>query len=298
MSPKPSFAGIYPPIATPFADDGEVSVDGLKANVARWSETALVGLIVLGSNGEFPAIDDYERDVIISTVLETARDDMRIVVGTGRESTRATIRATQRAADLGAHAAIVVHPSYYTGRMTEPILYEYYRAVSTESPIPVLVYNVPPFTGVNMPATFLARLAQLPNIVGVKDTSANIVQIADTVRLAPSDFTVLAGSASFLLASLAVGAQGGVLALANMAPEECLRMADLFIEGRIEEARAIQHRILPVNAAITSRFGAAGLKTAMDLRGYYGGIPRPPQLPLEQAQREEVRDILEDASLL
>lgn len=208
MPPKPSLAGIYPPIATPFADDGEVSVAGLKANVAKWSQTALAGLVVLGSNGEFPAIDDYERDVVISTVLESVRDDMRIVVGTGRESTRATIRTTQRAADLGAHAAIVVHPSYYTGRMTEPVLFEYYRAVSDESPIPVLVYNVPPFTGVYMSASFLARLAELPNIVGVKDTSANIVQIADTVRQTPPDFTVLAGSASFFLASLAVGAKG------------------------------------------------------------------------------------------
>ena len=298
MSDSASFAGIYSPIATPFGDDGEVSVAGLRTNVGKWNNTKLTGLVVLGSNGEFPYVDDYERDAVISTVLETAREGLKIIVGTGQESTRATIRTTKRAAELGAHAAIVVHPSYYTARMTDPVLYEYYRAVASESPIPILMYNVPPFTGVNMSALLVSRIAQIPNVAGLKDTSANIVQIADIVRLTPPTFTVLAGSASFLLASLAVGAQGGVLALANLAPDECVQMAELFRQGRIEEAREIQLRILPTNAAVTARFGAAGLKAAMEMRGYDGGFPRPPLLPLEPAEREEVRRILQAARLL
>jgi 4-hydroxy-2-oxoglutarate aldolase len=298
MSTQPAFAGIYPPIATPFNEDGEISVAGLKANVARWNDSQLTGLIVLGSNGEFPYIDDDERDLIISTVVESAREGLRIIVGTGHESTRATIRATRRAADLGAHAAIVVHPSYYTGRMTDTVLYEHYRAVAEASPLPVLMYNVPGFTGVNMSAALVARLAQVPNLAGIKDTSGNIVQIADIVRQTPPTFTTLAGSASFLLASLAVGAQGGILALANLAPDECVQMAELFHAGRLEEARALQHRILPTNAAITSRYGAAGLKHAMALRGYYGGLPRPPLLPLTEAEKADVERILREAQLL
>ena len=298
MSPNALYAGIYPPIATPFDEAGEVSVEGLRANVERWNRSGLRGLVVLGSNGEFPYLDDYERDTIVSTVLEQARDDLVIVVGTGRESTRATIRTCQRAAELGADVAIVVHPSYYTGRMTDDVLYAHYVAVAAESPIPVMLYNVPPFTGVNMSAALVVRLAQVPNIVGLKDTSANIVQIADIVSRTPPEFTTLAGSASFLLASLAVGAQGGILALANIAPDECVELYRHFQEGRLDEARAIQHRILATNAAITGRFGAAGLKWAMELRGFYGGLPRRPLLPLDAAPKAEIEEILREASLL
>ncbi len=292
------FAGVYPPIATPFDEQGGISVEGLKHNLARWNQTDLTGLVVLGSNGEFPLIDDDERDVIIRTVREHAREGLRIIVGTGRESTRATIRTTQRAADLGADAAIVVHPSYYTGAMTDAVLYEYYRCVAAASPIPILLYNVPPYTGVNLSATLVARLAELDHVVGVKDTSANIVQIADIVRLTRDSFTTLAGSASFLLASLAVGAHGGILALANMAPEACIDLVRRFEAGDLAGAQGIQRRMLPVNAAITTRFGAGGLKTAMELRGYYGGIPRPPLLPVSAAVREEIRQILLTAGLL
>ncbi|MFH1086667.1 MAG: dihydrodipicolinate synthase family protein, partial [Chloroflexota bacterium] len=214
------------------------------------------------------------------------------------ESTRATIRTTRRAAELGAHAAIVVNPSYYMAQMTDPVLYDHYVAVADASPIPVLLYNAPPFTGVNLGAALVAKLAQHPNIVGVKDTGGNIVQIADIARQTPPSFALLAGSAGFLLASLAVGAQGGIMALANLAPDECVQIQALFDAGQAAEARALQLRMLPVNAAVTSRWGQAGLKAAMDLRGYIGGDPRRPQRPLGEEQRAELKGILAKAGLL
>ena len=290
--------GVYPPIATPFDADGEVSVTGLSSNIAKLGKTGISGLVVLGSNGEFPYLDDYERDVMVETAVEVAPEHFQIIVGTGRESTRATIRTTSRAASMGASAAIVINPCYYTSRMTDQVLYDHYRAVAEESPIPILVYNAPGFTGVSISSRLVARMAELPNIVGVKDTSGNIVQIAETVSLTSNDFAVLAGSASFLLASLAVGAVGGVLALSNIAPDECVELVRLFEQGEMGEARALQHRVLPVNAAITSRFGASGLKAAMELRGYYGGLPRRPLLPLKPAEREEIMTILRDAALI
>jgi 4-hydroxy-2-oxoglutarate aldolase len=274
VTDKAAFAGIYPPIATPFGDDGEVAVAGLKTNVEKWNRTGLDGLVVLGSNGEFPYLDDYERDKIVSTVMETAAPSLKIVVGTGRESTRATIRTTKRAAEFGAHAAIVVNPCYYTGQMTDAVLYEHYKTVADESPIPLFIYNVPGFTGVNLSVGLITRLAKHPNIAAVKDTSANIVQIADVVRQTPEDFVTLAGSASFLLASLAVGAKGGILAVANLAPEECVALYRAFREGNLAEARRLHQLLMPINAAVTTRFGAAGLKEAMARRGYYGGLPR------------------------
>ena len=293
-----AFAGIYPPIATPFGDDGEVFVSGLRANVDRWSRAGLTGLVVLGSNGEFPYLDDYERDVVVGAVVESAAPELKIVVGTGRESTRAAIRSTKRAAELGAHAAIVVNPAYYTGQMTEPVLENHYRAIADASPVPVLLYNVPPFTGVNLSAGLVARLAGHPNVVGVKDTSANIVQIAEIVRQAPADFLTLAGSASFLLASLAVGAKGGILAVANLAPEECVALVAAYRAGDLTEAQRLHRMLLPVNGAVTTRFGAAGLKYAMELRGYYGGLPRLPLLPLAEDGKAEIRRILTAAGLI
>jgi 4-hydroxy-2-oxoglutarate aldolase len=293
-----AFAGIYPPIATPFHENEEIDLDALRHNVAKWGQTELSGLVVLGSNGEFPLVDDDERDAVISAVVETARPGLKVIVGTGRESTRATIRLTKRAAELGAHAAIVINPSYYKGALTEPVLYEHYRIVAGESPLPILVYNVPPYTGINLSAGLVARLAKLPNVAGVKDTSANLVQIADTVRLTPPTFATLAGSANFLLAALAVGARGGILAVANFAPELCLDLAAAFQAGKIELARSIQQKLMPVHAAVTTRFGAGGLKAAMEMRGYRGGFPRRPLPRLAAEQRDELAKILREAELI
>jgi len=293
-----AFAGIYPPIATPFDQNEDIDFGALRHNVAKWGQTGLAGLVVLGSNGEFPLVDDDERDQVISTVVECARPGLKVIVGTGRESTRATIRMTKRAAELGADAAIVINPAYYKGALTESVLYEHYKAVAEESPLPLLVYNVPPYTGINLSAGLMARLAKLPNIAGVKDTSANLVQIADTVRLTPPSFATLAGSANFLLPALAVGAQGGILAVANFAPEICLELAAAFAAGRMDDAKALQHRLMPVHAAVTTRFGAGGLKAAMEMRGYKGGFPRRPLPRLAPEQREELEKILAEAGLI
>jgi 4-hydroxy-2-oxoglutarate aldolase len=205
---------------------------------------------------------------------------------------------TKRAAELGASAAIVINPAYYKGALTEPVLYEHYKAVAEESPLPLLVYNVPPYTGINLSAGLVARLAKLPNIAGVKDTSANLVQIADTVRLTPPTFATLAGSANFLLPALAVGAAGGILAVANFAPELCLELASAFEAGDIARARSIQQKLMPVHAAVTTRFGAGGLKAAMEMRGYKGGYPRRPLPRLTAEQREELAKILREAELV
>jgi len=243
-------------------------------------------------------LEDSERDEIVAATVESARPGFKVIVGAGRESTRATIQTARRVAELGAQAVIVVNPSYYTGSMTDLVLETHYRAVADESAVPVLIYNVPGFTGVNLSAPLVARLAQHPNIVGVKDTSANIVQIAEIVRLVPPDFAVLAGSASFLLASLAVGAKGGVLAVANLAPDECVSLAEAFAARDLGEALRLQQLLLPINAAVTTRFGAAGLKAAMELRGYVGGLPRRPLLPIAEEHRAEIRRILEDSALI
>ncbi len=221
-----------------------------------------------------------------------------MIAGTGCESTRATIALTCRAAEAGADAALVVTPHYYKGRMTPDALVGHFCAVADASPIPVLLYNVPSNTGVDMDAATIARAAQHPNIVGVKDTGGNIAKMADTVRLVRPGFQVLAGSAGFFFAGLAIGAVGGVLALANIAPQQAIDIYRLFKAGRWDEAAELQRRMLPVNAAVTARFGIAGLKAALDMLGYYGGPVRPPLLAITDAERQTLRTILAEGGLL
>jgi 4-hydroxy-2-oxoglutarate aldolase len=293
-----SLSGVFPPIPTPFAGDGRVNLDALAGNLARWNTHDLSGYVVLGSNGEGVLLDPEEKGEVWDVARRNIPPGRLMIAGTGAESTRGTIALTQRAAEAGADAALVVTPHYYKPKMTPDALLGHFRAVADAAPIPIMIYNVPGFTGVNVDAATVARMAAHPNIAGIKDTSGNIVQLAETVRLAPPGFQVLAGSASFFLAGLAVGAVGGILALANVAPERALDIYRLFREGRMEEAGELQRRMIPVNAAITSRYGIAGLKAALDMLGYYGGPVRSPLLPLSDGERQAVRDILTTGGVL
>jgi len=283
--------GIYAPIPTPFVG-GEIAYGPLAENLAKWSATPLSGLVVMGSNGESVLLD--EREKVELTAFVRRHTDKKVVAGTGCESTRATVRLTKAVADVGAGAALVITPHYYKSGMKDEALKRFYTEVADHSPIPVILYNMPRNTGVNLAAVLVAELARHPNIVGVKDSSGDIVQMAEVAAAAPDGFAVFAGSGSYLLPALAVGARGGTCAVANILPEECTRIFRLFYEGRLEEARRLQHRILAVNRAVTARWGVAGLKAAMDILGWFGGEPRPPLSPLGTPEREELQRILDD----
>jgi 4-hydroxy-2-oxoglutarate aldolase len=293
-----SLRGVFPPIPTPFDAQGEVAYGALTDNLARWNQYDLAGYVVLGSNGEAVYVDPDEKVRIWQVARQAIPGGKLLIAGTGAHSTRATIALTRQAAEAGADAALVVTPHYYAGKMTADALVRHYQAVAEASPIPVLIYNVPGFTQVNMEAAAVARAAQHPNIVGIKDTAGNITQLADTIRLAPSGFQLLAGSAGFFFAGLALGAVGGILALANIAPQICLEIYRLFAVGRWDGAAELQRRMLPVNAAVTARLGIAGLKAAMDMLGYYGGPVRAPLLALVEADRQALRSILSDGGVL
>ncbi len=286
------FKGIYAPIPTPFIDE-EIAWDKLDENLKKWEESDLTGLTVLGSNGEFVFLDPEEKVQLVKFVR--AHFPRKIIAGTGCESTRATIEMTKKAADAGADCALVITPSYYRGGMTDEALKVHYTAVADASPIPVMLYNMPRNTGVNMSVPLVVELARHPNIVGIKDSSGNIVQIADMVaKTRGEDFVVFAGSGSFLLPTLLMGGVGGTLAVANVAPNEAVRIQTLFEEGRLEEARKEQARILDLNAAVTSRWGVPGLKAALDLIGYFGGKPRHPLVPLSEDKRAQLAVILRE----
>lgn len=296
--PLISLRGVYTPIVTSFNPEGDVAHDKMVANLEKWNQTGLSGYIVLGSNGEWVYLSEQERLEVLQNTRQAIPADKLMIAGTASESTRNTIALTEKAAEIGADAAIIVNPHYYKGQMTAPVLANYYRAVADASPIPILIYNLPPATGMDLAAELLADLSYHPNIVGVKDTGGNMPKMGETIRRADPAFQVLAGSANFFYPSLAMGVTGGVLALANIAPAESVALFDLFVAGEIEEGKRLHLRMLPVNLAVTSRFGISGLKAALDMVGYYGGPPRLPLLPLDEERQRELRQILQQGGLI
>lgn len=293
-----SLRGVFTPIVTSFDDAGNVAHDKMELNLEKWNQTGLRGYVVLGSNGEWVYLDEEERADVLRTARRAIPPDKLMIAGTASESTIHTIRLTEKAAEIGADVAIVVNPNYYKGQMTVPVLSRYYRDVADSSPMPILIYNLPPATGMDLAADLLVELSHHPNIIGVKDTGGNMPKMGETIRRADPSFQVLSGSANFFYPSLAIGVTGGILALANMAPDESVALLDHFNAGQIQEGRDLHLRMLPVNLAITSRFGVSGLKAALDMVGYYGGPPRLPLLPLDDARRQELQGILEAANLL
>jgi 4-hydroxy-2-oxoglutarate aldolase len=289
--------GIFPPITTPFSA-GKVAHDKMASNVEKWNRTGLKGYVVLGSNGEYVYLSEEEKRAVVDTVVQAAADEMLIIAGTGCESTTETLRLTEDCAKLGAHAALVVTPHYYAGRMKEAALIKHFSELADHSPIPILIYNVPKFTHINMAAEFVARLSKHPNIIGIKDSSGNVIQLGELLNGVAKDFSVMVGTAGVLFSALTIGCVGGVCALANVAPEACVRIFDLVKADDLDAARELQLKMIPVNQAVTATYGVPGLKTAMDMLGYFGGDPRLPLLPSSEQERSEIKNILKKADLL
>jgi 4-hydroxy-2-oxoglutarate aldolase len=282
-------AGIFAPIPTPFdAATGDVDVRALASNVRRWMGTGLSGLLALGSNGEAPLLDEGESDRVVAAVREAMPSGRPLLVGTGRESTRATIDASVRAARLGADAVLVRAPSYYKGPMTPAALTAHFTAVADASPVPVLLYNLPGMTGFSLTPALVEGLARHPRIAGVKETSTDLERLSLFAAIDPDRFTVLCGSAPVLFPALAAGAAGGILAVANLLPDACSEIVNLTRAGRFDDARARQRRLVRLAQAVTTVHGIAGLKAALDWLGYVGGPVRAPLLPLSADGRREI----------
>lgn len=290
---KDRLRGIFPPIPTPFDPaTGDVDSASLAANVRRWMATGLAGVLVLGSNGEAGSVDDDEGDRAVAAARSEVPRDKVLLVGTGRESTRATIKATARAASLGADAALVRTPSYFKAQMTGDALVAHFRAVADASPVPVLLYNLPGVTGVILTVPIVAALSEHPNIVGMKETSPELERLGECVQLSGGRFAVLCGWAPVAYPALVSGAAGAILAVANVLPGECVSLFESTTAGRHTEAVAMQRRLTPIAQLVTSVYGVAGLKVALELRGFHGGPVRAPLLLASTAARETIRQAL------
>lgn len=290
--------GIYAPIPTPFGTDGEIDWNSFKENLQWWGKSSLQGLAVAGTNGEAVLLDADEKAKAFSFARENLPAKMQVIAGTGCESARATIRLNRSAAESGCDAALVINPSFFKGSLDNDNLYNYFNHVAESSPLPIILYNMPRNTALNMSTSLVVRLSAHPNIAGIKDSSGNIVQIGEIINKSADDFAVLAGSANFLLPSLVLGASGGTLALANIMPEECVQIQKLYEAGCLDDAKNLQMKLLEINSAVTALWGVAGLKAAMDLLGLYGGPPRLPLLPLDDKKKESLQKIMQGLQLI
>ena len=282
---------------TPFAG-GVVDDRAIRSNISRWIAAGLGGVLVLGTTGEAALLDEDESERVVEVARREVPADRVLLAGVGRESTKLTIAAARRAASAGADAVLVRPPVIYRARVTEEALAAHYVAIADESPVPTLLYNYPALFGVSLTADFVRPLAEHPNIIGIKETSTDSAQFVELATIAPGRFTVLSGSAPGLYPALCAGAEGAILAVACILPAACLEIFTLTREGRHDEARAAQQRLIPLAKVVTSGYGIPGLKAAMDFLGYEGGDPRPPLGPVPTEGAGKIRALLAAAGHL
>lgn len=275
--PEPrDLKGIFLPLTTPFESSGRLSAARLRANVEKYNRTRVAGYVATGSTGEAILLTRAETEELWGAVAEAAAPDKILVAGTGAESTAETIDLTRRAAAMGYGFALVRTPHYYRPQMTPDVLAQFYLRLADASPIPLLIYSIPQFTGITVEAPLVLRLAEHPNIAGMKDSSGSVQRVGEIAGAAPASFRMLVGSASTVFPSLMVGAHGAILALADALPEACVELYESAVAGRIDEARNLQQKLIPASITLVSRCGAAGTKYALDKLGYYGGPVREP----------------------
>jgi 4-hydroxy-2-oxoglutarate aldolase len=291
-------AGLFHPLVTPFTPEGTLDERGLASNVEKYLKTPLTGLVVLGSNGEQPQLDDAECDRAIEIVRGLVPRGRPLMAGIGRESTRATIAAAKRAAAGGADAVMARTPSFYKNMMTSEIFVRHFTEVADASPVPVLLYNVTIYTSVTLQADAVAQLSHHPNIIGIKESGNDMQLLGDYLAGAKPGFTVLCGSATSYFTALTLGVHGAVLALAGIVPDKCVEMGALVRAGKIDEARALQRALMPMARAIGAQHGVPALKAALSLLGFGAGPPRPPLRPAPPAVVEALRAELTKLGLI
>lgn len=280
--------GIFPPITTPFDHAGNIYASKVQHNVEKWNLTALAGYVVMGSTGESVMLTPDEKFTMWELVAKYAAPEKLLIAGTGMESVRETVCLTNRAAEMGYKAAMVRTPHYYKNLVNNAAAQAlYFRSVADQSKIPLIIYNWPQATGVDIPVDAVVALSEHPNIVAIKESSGNLEKVMQMIREVKHGFQVMVGSAPTLWPSLLMGACGAILAYANAAPYSVIAIWEAYRTR--EEAAGLdwQNRIGRASALVTTKYGIPGLKYAMDLNGYYGGPPRLPLcVPTPEAKKE------------
>ena len=279
--------GIYAPVATIFDSEGGLDLPRFQSNLNFYASSDLDGVVILGSNGESALLETDEKLRLIEAGAQAIGGRRKGMAGVGLESTRATIELGKRAAARVADPFLADATAYRN----------HYEAVADASPVPILIYVMAAYTGVDLASSLVVQLSAHPNIVGVKDSGGNAPKVAEMIAGAAPGFSVLAGSANFLYPALCLGATGGIVALGNIAPGQCKEIQRRFEAGDHDGARELQFKLLAPNAVVTSKYGIAGLKTALEAVGLEGGEPRSPLRPLTETEAEDVRKTLNEAGI-
>jgi len=286
---KLKLSGIFPPIPTPFNHAGDLYIQKIRSNVEKWNLTALSGYVVCGSTGESVYLTEAEKTLLWQEVAKHTPSNKLLLAGTGMESVRETVHLTNLAADIGYKCAMVRTPHYYKNLLDNLDAQAlYFRTVADQSKIPLMIYNWPQTTSIDISVDTVALLSEHPNIIAIKESSGNMDKLKALIQAVKPGFQILNGSAPHLAASLRAGASGAVLAYASAAPFACLTIAEAILKREYEAAEDWQNRICEAALLVTVKYGIPGLKYAMDFNGYYGGPPRLPLIPVNRAGQVEV----------
>jgi 4-hydroxy-2-oxoglutarate aldolase len=290
--------GVFLPVTTPFdPDTGDPDLDAFSANIRNWCEHPIAGLVVGGSTGEQPLLDEDELVALMARGARSRRDGMALIAGTGCESTRATIRLCDLAAREGADAVLVKPPAYYRGRMSPEAIRTYFVAVADASPVPVILYHVPKFVPVDVVPDLAGELVRHENIVGIKDSSGDMHNLGAVCEAVGDRGSVVVGAGTLLYPGLEIGARGGIIAVGLLATGAACELYRSYMAGRSAEAGRLQERIGPLHKRVIAAIGVPGVKHGLDLLGLTGGPPRAPLLPANERERERVAGALERAGL-
>src|SRR5712692_10271512 len=291
-----NYHGIFLPVTTPFAADEEFDRRGLTENFKKWNATGITGYVILGSTGERVHCDEREYVQVIEAARRAVPKEFAFIVGAGQQSIRGTIREIARAARAGAEAVLMITPHYYRAAISQDTLASHYTAVADASSIPIILYSMPDLTGIKIEPETAARLSAHENIVGIKDSSADLTKLAETVRLVPDDFAVMIGNGTVFCDALRAGARGGILAVGCVVPQLCVEIFRAVQEGDIDRASALQALLTPLAAAVTKTYGIGGLKAALEMVGFIGGTVRAPLPQLGEEARAEITRLLDEAN--
>lgn len=289
-------AGVFAPICTPFAPNEDVDYPALRYNLERYANSGIRGCLALGSNGENRSLSEDERRRVLGEIVQARGRGQVVMAGAAYDAERDSVNFLAAAASIGADFGLVLSPGYFRKQMTDEVLYGYFSRLADSARIPLLLYNAPGFCGITLSLDLVARLAEHPNIVGMKDSASSGIE--QYLPLESASFHVLAGSANFLFPAMMGGSPGGTVSLANSFPDVALK---LFEYGRARDeanGRPYQEWVTRVNHAISGTYGVPGVKAAMSLAGFRAGIPRRPLLPLEPAQVAALRGYLIGEGLL
>ncbi len=291
------FKGIYAPLTTPFKDEA-IFPEKLKENIQKYNEFDLSGYVISGSTAESVYLTDDEVESLVRAAKDAASADKHIIVGTARESTKITLEFSKRMEDLGIDATLIRTPSYFKALMTPEALKKHYFTIADNVKIPLIIYHIPRYTGVDITPELLRELSGHENIAGIKDSSGNMAFLDRIIPHLDPEFDYLLGAGSMLFPGILMGACGGVLALADVATSLCIELYRLSLSKKLDEAKKLQHDLVPLNQALAVEHGIPAIKYALDRIGFFGGPCRLPLLPLDNTVKQKIANILIDLRLI